>query len=363
MSLCSLLQYLDEKEPELHAARQQGLIDYIATALPASHSSKPEASAFTAALLRLLVVLLSLPANRSYFIARNLLPPLIPMLSTALENFSTSGYSMNNQGSQPTSSPSTMKEISGTTREGQSNTNGSVVKEDKMTPDEKLEVMQEVLEGLIWVVTAIVNHVCLDDHLIQMQEDLADLVVACEVLHRLRDLFALFDRPQIEGAAIPGPVLLGLKLLETLTGPRGKALVAAHEKPVNILGRSPLPTPESKSIREDIITQKLVGVKEEGPEGELTVHGRAGPETHEEGTANLEVKSTDNGKKPDPIAVTPLLSEVDEKNQITVNRPTKLLLEAIGETGLVGLPSLLTAVLLQANPRSSPEQVLLNFDE
>lgn len=231
-----LLQYLEDKEAELHAARQQGLLDYIATALPASHSSKPEASALTVALLRLLAVLLSPPANRSYFIVRNLLPPLIPMLSTALENFSTIDYSLNNQGANVVGSGpgcNSSKDGPAASKDAVNSLSGSM-KDEKMSADEKLEVMQEVLEGLLWAVTAIIGHDCLEERQLQMQEDLAELIVACEVLHRLRNLFALFDRPQVEGAAIPGPVLLGLRLLETLTGPRGKILTAAHEAPVNI---------------------------------------------------------------------------------------------------------------------------------
>lgn len=102
----------------LHAARQQGLIDYIATALPASHSSRHEPSAFTMALLRLLMVVLFLPANRSYFIARNLLPPLIPMLSMALRAFSSSD-SVNNRGVLSHKISVVSKERSASPSEGQ----------------------------------------------------------------------------------------------------------------------------------------------------------------------------------------------------------------------------------------------------
>lgn len=343
------MQYLEEKEAELHAARQQGLIDYIATALPASHSSKPEASAFTVALLRLLMVVLSLPANRSYFIARNLLPPLIPMLSTALENFSSSD-SVNNPGVLSLVLSSVSKEVPALPAEGQG-APAMLLKEEKMTQEEKVEVMQEVLEGLLWVASAIIGHSCVDQHLIQMQEDLAELVVACEVLHKLKNLFALFDRPQIEGAAIPGPVLLGLRMLETLTGPRGKTLTAVHETPVNIVGRPLQPTPEPESIPEDSSTQKLIGVIEEGPNGDPSVD----IPIDEVKMENPDVKA--DVKTPDMLSANLTASQVDEKNQ-TLNRSTKFLLEAIEETGLVGLPSLLTAVLLQANPRASPEQVM-----
>ncbi|KAG0561411.1 hypothetical protein KC19_9G062600 [Ceratodon purpureus] len=360
--ISEIIKYLEEREPELHAARQQGLIDYIATALPASHSSKPEASAFTVALLRLLMVVLSLPANRSYFIARNLLPPLIPMLSTALENFSSSD-SVNNQGVPSLVFSSMSKEAPALPSENQG-ISAVLVKEEKMTQEEKVGVMQEVLEGLLWVISSIIGHACGDDHLTQMQEDLAELVVACEVLHKLQNLFALFDRPQMEGAAIPGPVLLGLRLLETLTGPRGKTLTAAHESPVNIVGRLPQSAPEPESILEDPGTQKLGGVREECLDEDSTVLGVSG--TPDE-VKNSDVKTSDNAKTPELATIIPMVCQIDEKNQMTLNRSTKFLLEAIEETGLVGLPSLLTAVLLQANPRATPEQAATalpsNFEE
>ncbi|XP_024389117.1 uncharacterized protein [Physcomitrium patens] len=356
--ISEIIKYLEEREPELHAARQQGLVDYIATALPASHSSKPEASAFTVALLRLLMVVLSLPANRSYFIARNLLPPLIPMLSTALENFSTSD-SVNNQGVLSPVTCSQTKEVPAFSSENQS-ASVLILKEESMSQEEKSEVMQAALEGLLWVVLAIIGHSCVDDHLIQMQEDLAELVVACEVLHKLKNLFALFDRPQMEGAAIPGPVLLGLRLLETLTGPRGKALTAAHEAPVNIVGRSPQPPPEAESGQEDAGAQKLDGVREECVNENSCVLGSFG--------ASDETKvEKPEAKTNDLAAVSSTIPQMDEKNQKNLNRSTKFLLEAIEETGLVGLPSLLTAVLLQANPRATPEQAATalpsNFEE
>lgn len=37
------LQFLERKEPELHASRQVGLIDFIASAMPASHTPRPDA--------------------------------------------------------------------------------------------------------------------------------------------------------------------------------------------------------------------------------------------------------------------------------------------------------------------------------
>ena len=90
---------MEGKDPELNASRQAGLVDFIASALPASHTSKPEACQVTIYLLRLLRVVLSVPATRSYFLAQNLLPPIIPMLSAALENYIKIAASLNIPGS------------------------------------------------------------------------------------------------------------------------------------------------------------------------------------------------------------------------------------------------------------------------
>ncbi|KAJ9560219.1 hypothetical protein OSB04_005379 [Centaurea solstitialis] len=97
-----IIKFLDGKDPELHASRQAGLLDFIASALPASHTSKPEACQVTIYFLRLLRVILSLPANRSYFLAGNLLPPMIPMLAAALENFIKITASSSNVGGSKT---------------------------------------------------------------------------------------------------------------------------------------------------------------------------------------------------------------------------------------------------------------------
>ncbi|KAJ6827807.1 uncharacterized protein M6B38_365110 [Iris pallida] len=79
-----MIKFLEGKDPELHASRQAGLLDFISSALPASHTSKPTACQVTVYLLRLLRVVLSAPANRSYFLVQNLLSPIIPMLSASL---------------------------------------------------------------------------------------------------------------------------------------------------------------------------------------------------------------------------------------------------------------------------------------
>ncbi len=126
-------------------------------------------------------VLLSPPANQSYFIVHNLLPPLIPMLSITLENFSTIDYSLNNQGTiavgfGPRCNSSKDEHVA--SKDIVNSLNGSM-------KDEKLEVMQEVLEGLIWAVTTIIGHDCLEDRHLQMQEDVGELIAAFEVLHHL----------------------------------------------------------------------------------------------------------------------------------------------------------------------------------
>ncbi|KAL4559316.1 hypothetical protein LXL04_031454 [Taraxacum kok-saghyz] len=291
-----IIKFLEGKDPELHASRQAGLLDFLASALPASHTSKPEASQVTIYFLRLLRVILSLPANRSYFLAQNLLPPMIPMLAAALENFIKITASS-------------------------SNTAGG------KTLIENSDAISEVLDGSLWTVAAVIGHSSSDDRQNQMQDGLIELVIAYQVIHRLRDLFALYDRPQVEGSPFPSSILLSINLLVILSSRFGVVTSIDWESymPEN-------ETPESES-------KLLQDVPEDRPLDDL---------------CKKEEKNT----------------VMDEKNGIKSGnnkQPVAYLLSAISETGLVCLPSLLTAVLLQANNRLSSEQgsyvLPSNFEE
>lgn len=429
-----MIKYFEGKEAELHAARQAGLLDFVATALPASHTSKPEASQTTLSLLRILKVLLALPANRSYFIARNLLPPLIPMLSTALENFSS------------------LDSSSIAVAANASNLNGIV---DKIPSHEKLDAIGEVLDSLLESVTLIMGHVCTDERQLLMKDDLSELLVSCEVIHRLRDLFSLFDRPQIEGAPFPAPVLLGLNLLQALTGTRGKLAGIPHEVQLNMkfeLQESERPSVFCKDIGKDHafsnipsfpnsmvadaeLTQlssisgdsqreepnhgfveaievkvdeasekvcedldetcayvrfpimdetQVLSVEVVNPDIPVNIPGedKVGVSVVEASKiGNTTIKNSDaldqttsfihNPAGPSPIEMKTMESKSEkgqfQQSDATVNRSIRFLVSAIAETGLVGLPSLLTAVLLQTNPRSTPDQAAAvlpsNFEE
>ncbi|XP_057869266.1 uncharacterized protein LOC131076214 isoform X1 [Cryptomeria japonica] len=409
-----MIKYLEGKEAELHAARQAGLLDFIASALPASHTSKPEACQTTISLLRIMKVVLALAANRSYFIARNLLPPLIPMLSTALENYCTIAASNNSYAG-----------VSG-------NTNTST---DKFF-DEKLETIGEVLGGLLWSVAAIMGHTCSDDRQLQMQDDLAELIVACKVIHHLRDLFSLFDRPQIEGAPFPAPVLLGLKLLGILTCKRGNLSFEGWEAcstPVVMLpaiqkfesadnegtlasvqdsssekiteyypfewnskegtqisepglikkeeAKSELPALEENEELKNAVCENVVNTKQS--ESTRVNMANISPEEAAtwEWTKSCSSQMKGGGKSAEEAKTEPdntSSEKVDDQRVLARNRSEKMpgaitnrsiafLVSVIAETGLVGLPSLLTAVLLQANPRANSEQAAymlpVNFEE
>ncbi|XP_044484685.1 uncharacterized protein LOC123210410 isoform X4 [Mangifera indica] len=166
-----MIKFLEGKDPELQVSRQAGLLDFIASALPASHTSKPEACQVTIHLLKLLRVVLSVPLNRSYFLAQNLLPPIIPMLSAALENYIKIAASLNVPSS--TNLPSSKVSV------------------------ENFESVSEVLDGFLWTVAMIIGHISSDERQLQMRDGLLELLVAYQVIHCLRDLFALYDRPQM----------------------------------------------------------------------------------------------------------------------------------------------------------------------
>lgn len=392
-------QFLEGKDLELHASRQAGLLDFISSALPASHTSKPEACQVTVYLLRLLRVVLSLPANRSYFLAQNLLPPIIPMLSGSLENYIKVAAS--------------------------SNTGSSNLLSSKSSTD-NLESVTEVLDGFLWTVTAIVGHVHFDDRQLQMQDSLMELIVAYQVIHRLRDLFALYDRPQVEGSPFPSSILLSLNLLAVLTSQPGTFSsidwesctfgtasggkiqeLEISESPntgepsltINSSGdsRSPLnlhdcaELPANKSVQ--MSSEKLLSTEvspsdillgrpldEENKErlcgsslGQDNVDSTSQrhPQTLSVETQNIvldehakslipqkdekdSMNDCSEKKKTDELAA---YNNPGSRNMVSLKQPIALLLSAIAETGLVSLPSLLTAVLLQANNRLSSEQV------
>ncbi|KAF8399559.1 hypothetical protein HHK36_015426 [Tetracentron sinense] len=373
-----MIKFLEGKDLELHASRQAGLLDFIASALPASHTSRPEACQVTIYLLRLLRVVLSVPANRSYFLAQNLLPPIIPMLAAALENYIKIAASLNVPGS----------------------TNILLSK----TSVENFESISEVLEGFLWTVTTIVGHIFSDERQLQMQEGLLELVLAYQVIHRLRDLFALYDRPQVEGSPFPSAILLSLNMLAVLTSRQriissidwgsfpykpeegnetreAKLAESAdldcssvntasgdYRSPLSVLNLStdvPLPdVPEDRPLDESCRTSRHdeSSTRVRDPEKELTnisielnnVHSTVVSDESQkgliEGHAKCSVPLKDEKRSTD-IGV-----EQKKEKMLGSKQPVAFLLSVIAETGLVSLPSLLTAVLLQANNRISGDQ-------
>ncbi|KAL5725909.1 hypothetical protein ACHQM5_008994 [Ranunculus cassubicifolius] len=356
-----MIKFLNGKEPELHASRQAGLLDFIASALPASHTSKPEACQVTIYLLKLLRVVLTLPANRSYFVAHNLLPPLIPMLSAALENYIKIAASLN---------------VSGSTNLLSSKT--SV---------ENFDAVSEVLEGFIWTVTTIMGHICSDERQVQMKDYLLELVISYQVIHRLRELFALQDRPQVEGSCFPSPIILSLNMLVVLTS-RPTAISSIdwgsfsskisnesqemkHAKSLDFGGSSSKVTNADRrfslSESQDIRDVPLSEVPEDRPLGESTTGIREDMSLNgmdpEKDRADASIGLNHTFLQ---MHVTDVTGQKNE-NIENLKQPVALLLSAITETGLVSLLSLLTAVLLQANNRLSSEQgsyvLPSNFEE
>ncbi|KAL6995122.1 hypothetical protein U1Q18_005258 [Sarracenia purpurea var. burkii] len=325
-----MIKFLEGKDPELQASRQAGLLDFIASALPASHTSKPEACQVTIYLLRLLRVVLSMPTNRSYFLAQNLLPPIIPMLAAALENYIKSAAS---------------SYVSG---------NSSML--SSKTSVENLESTTEALDGFLWTVATIIGHGSSDERQLQMQDGLQELVIAYQVVHRLRDLFALYDRPQVEGSPFPSSILLSINLLAVLTS-RSRTISSINLESI------PFETVPANEIRpldvscmikrsdESVLCEKDCDKLE-------VVSSRMDVSDIQDGSQRVLIDSTAKSfvsKKDEKNSVDDG-SEKKTENKLGLKSPVKFLLSAISETGLVCLPSLLTAVLLQANNRLSSEQ-------
>lgn len=374
-------QFLDGKDPELHASRQGGLLDFISSALPASHTSKPDASLITVYLLRLLRVVLSIPANRSYFLAQNLLPPIIPLLSASLENYIKIAAS---------SSPGCNNLLT------------------SKASSENLEAIAEVLDGFLSVVTIILGHARTDERQPQMQDGLLELIVAYQIIHRLRDLFALYDRPQIEGSPFPSSILLSLNLLAVLTS-RARTISSIDWE--NCISKAASENKiqeqislESQDMVDSLTINKIVALPvNESDKGDDKLQSEAlsvpdipgnklsdGNITKESSiildgqgnTGGIECEKTAPVEAQNTVSEELAQSVLPQRNNDTlverkrmneqilhddnetkkvfrVNQPIEFLLSVIVETGLVGLPSLLTAVLLQANNRLSSEQVCL----
>ncbi|KAK8493203.1 hypothetical protein V6N12_008703 [Hibiscus sabdariffa] len=374
-----MIKFLEGKEPELHASRQAGLLDFIASALPASHSSKPEACQVTIHLLKLLRVVLSTTVNQSYFLAQNLLPPMIPMLSAALENYIKIAASLNLPGS---------------------NSNSLSCK----TSLENFESVSEVLDGFLWAVSSIIGHISSDEHQLQMRDGLLELLVAYQVIHRFRDLFALYDRPQVEGSPFPSSILLSIRLLVVLTSSLGNSCISWESLPIEMeLGSESQDTKIAASADSrcsfvssnagDVIPQlcapsgsimtPLSDVPEDRPLDEpcrinkndnLVFIGKDGEKNMTD--SSVELKSPSAPKDASQKALVeqkeekPVIIARGEKlneNISCLKQPVAFLLSAISETGLVSLPSLLTSVLLQANNKLPSEQASnalpSNFEE
>lgn len=371
---------MEGKDAELQASRQAGLLDFIASALPASHTSKPEACQVTIHLLKLLRVVLSLSANRSYFLAQNLLPPIIPMLSAALENYIKIAASLN----QP------------------ANSNFSTSK----TSAENFESISEILDGFIWTVTTILGHISSGERQLQMRDGLLELLIAYQVIHRLRDLFALYDRPQVEGSPFPSSILLSIHFLVVLTSrPETNCLIHWESLPTDtVVGngideekiaesadtrcdpllhsgdfRPPLSVPNGSKVAylPDVPEDRPLDESYKINKDDVSVFIAAEGEKEQTSTL-VEVNSFDTVRTDVPDEpkkhliednMKPHLPQKDEKhlvdagleqkneNILILEQPVGFLLSAISETGVVSLPSLLTAVLLQANNRLSSEQV------
>ncbi|KAG9439325.1 hypothetical protein H6P81_019490 [Aristolochia fimbriata] len=376
-----MIKFLEGKDPELHTSRQAGLLDFIASALPASHISKPEACQVTIYLLRLLKVVLALPANRGYFIAQNLLPPVIPMLSAALENYIKISATSN---LPPSNSSLVSSKIS----------------------SENLESIAEVLEGFLWTVTVIIGYTDTDECQSQMQDILVELVITYQVIHRLRDLFALFDRPQLEGVPFPSSVLLGLNLLTVLTSryrfissidwgfnpSLSTSEIRAEEKSANNAELAAVGGDSSEKVtafdvahfttkhKEPLSIQKDSYNQLTETSSQLNNAVESSGESHKNKVAEnvTTLSRRDEKSKTDDIKEDRndtmqeagglvMHKKVQNDHEVGLKLQVAFVVSAIGETGLVGLPSLLTAVLLQANSKSSSEQgtYLLpsNFEE
>ncbi|XP_073270561.1 uncharacterized protein [Primulina huaijiensis] len=375
-----MIKFLEGKDPELQASRQAGLLDFIASALPASHTSKPEACQVMIFLLRLLRIVLATPENKCYFLVQNLLPPIIPMLAAALESYIKMAASL--------SIPGSSNFVSSKTSIG------------------NMEFISEVTNGFLWTVAAIIGFTSSNELQLQMQNGLVELVVAYQIIHRLRDLFALYDRPQVEGSPFPSSILLSINLLIVLTSKfRETSSIDWESFPSDVIDEHKIGRTEISECADlgfnlsHFSADNMPFLRSSSticnlPDGKpldetSTFKGTAvailvdNNDSHN--VRHISSKIENSGAMDEPSRIPAdvkcectvaqkygnnFTSGSTDKNSLNASDskyPAIFLLSAISETGLVCLPSMLTAVLLQANNRLSAEQssyvLPSNFEE
>lgn len=364
-----MIKFLEGRDAELLASRQAGLLDFIGSALPASHISKPEACQVTIFLLRLLKVVLASPANKCYFLVQNLLPPIIPMLAAALENYIKMAASSN--------TPAPTTNVSSKTLNG------------------NLESIPEIVDGFLWTVAAIIDQVSCNEYQLQMQDGLIELVIAYQIIQRLRDLFALYDRPHVEGSPFPSSILLGINLLAVLTSKFKESSsidwdsFPSDVEQGNIHRTTKLSRPvhskvtSCESSADGSVHTDLLDVSQGRPLEETSVVEETSSPVHIGDNLHVVEHIASKTNRVDVMNES-LVAQPEDKYHSSISQKVKIksvngqsgaqlkhtatfLLSAMCETGLVCLPSMLTAVLLQANNRLSAEQnsyiLPSNFEE
>ncbi len=159
------------------------------------------------------------------------------------------------------------------------------------------------------------------------------------------------DWPQVEGAAILGLVLLGLRLLETLKGPRGNIHIAVHEAPININGYLPC-LPMTLDIGNSVVIEdgveesipKLLDLRERFSKS-YDVFFYSAKFRHCRRGAKKKIGEK-NGEKSKTFDT----SVAHGQASTVLNMCTKYLLAAITEIQLLGFPSFFTFVVLHVNP-------------
>lgn len=272
------------------------------------------------------------------------------MLEAALENYIKLAASSNNHGP-------------------------SNVASSKTSPG-NLESLSEVVDCFLWTVAAIIGQVSYNEFQHQMQDGLIELVIAYQVIHRLRDLFALYDRPQVEGSPFPSSILLGINLLTVLTSKfKGCSSIDWVSFPTDVeQGNKVKESAESRCISDESIVDgslstDIADISEHRTLDEPSDNGKGVPiiicdnshdDEHIAKRHMVNVSNESLGAQPEDKYTCSVNQKV--KNNCSANgahlkQPAAFLLSAMSETGLVSLPSMLTAVLLQANNRLSAEQV------
>lgn len=224
-------------ENELHLVRRCGALEAAFTALaavaPASGArardlDDSDGSAGAAAITAEAAVLcLGIPENAAYVRAKHIFLPIAPLLASELDATCEGGAAYV-ECRPRRSDPVAIRARSSSTARSSSSTSGPECPTTQKVNNNADPTLLEALLALSDSVLARAPRAAEassrssdeegQDPARAVHNSLVNYVVSFGIVHRLRELFAVWERPQEEGSPVPSAIEWGLRLLGTLCG-------------------------------------------------------------------------------------------------------------------------------------------------